>query len=119
MSFNGNNTAAFLQREGALTEETHVAFCSRRVYPVYLLYTSLPPPVLCTFGSPAETIKGTRSGILNKYEIRLWSCFYVGGTLDKKQVSVPQGRLLNLSGNDLGMKGVTLVRQCREWTPAS
>lgn len=119
MSFNGNNTAAFLQREEALTEETHVAFCSRRVYPVYLLYTSLPPPVLCTFGSPAETIKGTRSGILNKYEIRLWSCFYVGGTLDKKQVSVPQGRLLNLSGNDLGMKGVTLVRQCREWTPAS
>lgn len=119
MSFNSNNTAAFLQREGALTEETHVAFCSHRVYPVYLLYTSLPPPVSCTFGSPAETIKGTRSGILNKYEIRLWSCFYVGGTLDKKQVSVPQGRLLNLSGNDLGMKGVTLVRQCREWTPAS
>lgn len=106
MSFNGNNTAVFLQRE-ALAEETHIAFCSRRVYPAYLLYTSSPPPVLCTLGSPAETIKGTRSGILNKYEIRLWSCFYVGRTLDKKQVSVPQGRLLNLSGNDLGMKGET------------
>lgn len=37
----------------------------------------------------------------------------------KKQVSAPEGRLLNLSGNDLGMKGQMLKGQCRKWTPAT
>lgn len=37
----------------------------------------------------------------------------------KKKVSTLEEKLLNLSGNDLEMKGQTLTGQCREWMPAS